>query len=132
MVRLCPQTLIPSGGRSPDIAGTDLVMCFEPVIEQRQVTCDTGRTRNGMRVPGSTRNFPRVPLNTGTLAGGAPAGCTVNFGTPGASRFRGSASESSVVHTYLAPLLGDGSLSASVGSASVDGCCRPSSWGRSG
>ena len=97
-------------------------MCFEPVIEQRQGTCDTGRTRNGMRVPGSTRNLPRVQLfqpvrlvsaqtgvtlNTGTLVGGAPAGCNVSFGTPSASNFRGSSPDRSVVNTYLAPLLGD-------------------------
>ena len=75
-----------------------------------------------MRVPGSTRNFPRVQLfqpvrlvsaqtgvtlNTGTLVGGAPAGCNVSFGTPSASNFRGSAPDRSVVNTYLAPLLGD-------------------------
>jgi hypothetical protein len=97
-------------------------MCFEPVIEQQQGTCDTWRTRNGMRVPGSTRNLPRVQLfqpvrlvsaqtgvtlNTGTLVGGAPAGCNVSFGTPSASHFRGSAPDRSVVNTYLAPLLGD-------------------------
>jgi hypothetical protein len=116
------QSLIPSGRRSPDVAGTDIVMCFEPVIEQQQGTCDTWRTRNGIRVPGSTRNFPRVQLfqpvrlvsaqtgvtlNTGTLVGGAPAGCNVSFGTPSASNFRGRAPDSTEVNTYLAPLLGN-------------------------
>lgn len=116
------QSLIPEGRRSPDVAGTDIVMCFEPVIEQVQGTCDTWRTRNGIRVPGSTRNFPRVQLfqpvrlvsaqtgvtlSQGTLVGGAPSGCNVRFGTPSASNFRGSSPDSGDVNTYLTPLLGN-------------------------
>jgi hypothetical protein len=116
------QSLIPVGRRSPDVAGTDIVMCFEPVVEQQQGTCDTWRTRNGIRVPGSTRNFPRVQLfqpvrlvsaqtgvtlNQGTLVGGAPANCNVTFGSPSASSFRGSAPDDDEVNTYLAPLLGN-------------------------
>lgn len=115
-------SLIPSGRRATTVAGTDIVMCFEPVIEQTLGTCDTWRTRNGIRVPGSTRNFPRVQLfrpvrlvsaqtgvtlAQGTLAGGEPSGCNVTFGNPSASTFRGSSPDSSQVNDFLAPRLGN-------------------------
>lgn len=108
-------SLIPSGRRPTDVAGTDIVMCFEPVIEQTVGTCDVWRTRNGIRVPGSTRNHPQiqiyrpvrlvsaqtgVTLNQTTLVGGAPPGCA-----GGGSSFRGSSPDDDEVNTYLAPLL---------------------------
>jgi hypothetical protein len=106
------QSLIPVGRRSPDIASTDIVMCFEPVVEQQQGTCDTWRTRNFPRVQlfqpvRLVSAQTGVTLNQGTLVGGAPASCNVTFGSPSASTFRGSAPDDDEVNTYLAPLLGN-------------------------
>ncbi len=108
-------SLIPTGRRSPDVAGTDIVACFEPIIEQNVGTCEVWRTRNGLRVPGTTRNVPQfqifrpvrlvsaqtgVLLNQTTLVGGAPPSCS-----GGGSSFRGSSPDDDEVNTYLAPLL---------------------------
>ncbi len=108
-------SLIPSGRRATDVAGTDIVACFEPVIEQNVGTCEVWRTRNGLRVPGTTRNVPQfqifrpvrlvsaqtgVLLNQTTLVGGAPPSCS-----GGGSSFRGSSPGDAEVNAYLAPLL---------------------------
>jgi len=113
-------SLIPSARRAANVADTDIVMCFEPVVEQAQGTCDVWTTRNGIRVPGTTRNYPRVQLfqpvrlvsaqtgvtlQQGTLVGGEPPRCNATYGRSTASSFRGSAPGADQVELYLAPLL---------------------------
>lgn len=113
-------SLIPSARRATGVSDADIVMCFEPVVEQTLGTCDVWTTRNGIRVPGTTRNYPRVQmfqpvrlvsaqtgvtLQQGTLVGPEPTRCTVTYGRSSVSTFRGSNPGADQVELYLAPLL---------------------------
>ncbi|MEZ4393633.1 MAG: hypothetical protein R3A48_21400 [Polyangiales bacterium] len=113
-------SLIPSARRATNVADTDVVACFEPPVEIPLGTCETWQTRNGRRVLGSTRTYPRVrqtrvirlvsaqtgvQLQQGVLIGGMPTTCNGYSGRASASTFRGSLPGADEVETYLAPLL---------------------------
>jgi hypothetical protein len=113
-------SLIPSARRATNVADTDVVACFEPPVEIPLGTCETWTTRNGRRVLGSTRTYPRVRqmrvirlvsaqtgvlLNQGTLIGEMPTTCNGFSGTASASTFRGSLPDADEVEIYVAPLL---------------------------
>ena len=114
-------SLVRSPRRADSVANTDIVMCVEPEVEVPLGTCEVWSTRNGVRVAGSTRNYPRVQvqrpvrlvsaqtgvtLNQTVLIGGVPAACSTSFGRRGtASDFRGSSPDDDETEPYLAPLL---------------------------
>ncbi len=114
--------LIPSSRRSDNVANTDVVACLGPDTEQTIATCEVWSTRNGLRVPGTTRNYPRVRrfstirlvsaqtgvvLNTGVVAGPMPSTCNGYVGRrASASTFRGSLPGSTEIGQYLDTLPG--------------------------
>ena len=113
-------SIIPSARRATNVADTDIVACLEPPVEVPLGTCETWQTRNGRRVLGSTRTFPRVrqmrvvrlvsaqtgvQLQQGTLVGRMPTTCSGYSGRASASTFRGALPGADELEVFVAPLL---------------------------
>ncbi|MBI5515312.1 MAG: hypothetical protein HY909_16155 [Deltaproteobacteria bacterium] len=112
---------IPSGQVPTGVSDTEVVACFGEATEVQIGTCEVWRTRNGIRVPGTVRTYPRMQsmlpvrlvsaqtgqqVMQGSVAGPMPRNCEGPFGpNPTASTFRGSTAGSTEVGPWLNAVL---------------------------
>jgi hypothetical protein len=114
---------IPNAQLPEGVSDAEVVACLGEETHTVIGTCEVWRTRNGLRLPGTTRTYPRTrkylavrlvsaatgqTITMGSVAGPMPTACNASFVNPTARTFQGASVGSSELGPWLTAMLATG------------------------